>query len=90
MKNTKGRTGVLIFLVLEDRQFCVLADEGIHTLVGQDPWTGIATTLSGKFREGAFTDGLIQAVREVGEILAKHVPRKPDDTNELPDTVGLR
>ncbi len=90
MTNTRDRTGVLIFLLLEDRQFCILADEGIHAKVGQDPWTSIATEMARLFRNGAFVDGLRHAVRGVGDILTLHVPRRGDDRNELSDAVGVR
>ena len=89
MMKTRDRTGVLIFLLLEERQFCILADEGIHALVGQDPWTHIAAEMGRSFKEASFVEGVQYAVREVGKILQTHVPRRKDDTNELSDTVGV-
>ena len=88
MTDTRDRTGVLIFLLLEEKQFCILADEGIHAKVGQDPWTNIASEMTRLFKEGKFVDGVRFAVEEVGSILAAHVPRRRDDTNELTDEVG--
>jgi putative membrane protein len=46
--------------------------------------------MTSAFKNGSFTDGVIDAVRAVGAILKEHVPRRPDDTNELPDTVRVR
>jgi uncharacterized membrane protein len=90
MSKTRDRTGVLIFLLLEDRQFCILADEGIHSRVGQDPWTEIAGEMASSFKKSAFADGLIHAVEGIGSILKAYVPARPDDTNELSDDVGVR
>ena len=90
MMRTRDRSGVLIFLLLEERQFCILADEGIHEKVGQDPWTDIAGSMARSFKEKAFVEGVLYAVREVGAILVRHVPRRGDDTNEISDTVGVR
>ena len=49
----------------------------------------IAEEMSRNFHEGRFRDGIIHGVRRVGEVLAAHVPRRPDDTNELPDKVNV-
>ena len=38
MTKTKERTGILIFLLLEDKKFFILADEGIHTKVEDGTW----------------------------------------------------
>lgn len=90
MTATRDRTGVLLFLLIEDREFCIFADEGIHGKVSQDTWTGIAEVLGGRFARRQFRDGVIDAVNAVGEVLRHHVPRRPDDRNELPNTVEVR
>ncbi len=90
MAQTAGRTGVLIFLLLEDRQFCIFADEGIHAKVGPDVWTEIASQLSATLHEGKVGDGLVAAVLRVGELLVAHVPRRSDDRNELSNAVSVR
>ena len=39
------------------------------------------------FKAENFTDAVVHAVNEVGELLAAHFPRQPDDRNELTDAV---
>ena len=34
-------------------------------------------------REGRAEEGLVEAIRECGELLAAHFPPRPDDTDEL-------
>jgi uncharacterized membrane protein len=87
MTATRDRTGVLLFLLLEDRELCIMADDGIHERVESDTWTRIAGALSDRLARDQFVDGLVDAVREVGDVLARHVPRRPDDRNELPNVV---
>ena len=41
------------------------------------------------FRQERPRDGLLHAVGEVGTVLRRHFPRRPDDVNELPDRVSL-
>ncbi|MFO1487863.1 MAG: hypothetical protein U1F65_05240 [Verrucomicrobiota bacterium] len=43
--------------------------------------------MTGYFKRGDFTDGLVHGVSKAGELLARHFPRRPNDRNELPDAV---
>jgi uncharacterized membrane protein len=90
MAKTKDRTGVLIFLLLEDKKFFILADEGIHKKVEDGAWTKIAAEMSVHFSQNNFRHGIIHGVQAVGETLSKYFPRKSDDTNELPNEVTVR
>src|ERR1051325_11525078 len=38
MDHTKERNGVLVYLAYKDRQFAILADQGIHQKVGDAFW----------------------------------------------------
>ena len=39
------------------------------------------------FRRGDFTDGLLEGIAKVGDVLALHFPTRPGAGNELPDEV---
>jgi len=41
------------------------------------------------FRRQRPREGLVHAVGEVGAVLRRHFPRRPDDVNELPDRVSI-
>ncbi len=90
VSNTRNRNGVLIFILLEDRELEVLADEHIHKKVDPSVWQNIADDLVGHFKQQRFKEGILRAVEEVGKILELHYPRKADDTNELTNAVGVR
>ena len=88
MTKTRLRNGVLFFIVPARKRFVVLGDEGIHAKVGQEFWDGIAAKMSGHFRKGEFTEGLVAGIGAAGEGLSIHFPYDPAaDVNELPDTV---
>ncbi len=89
MRNTAERNGVLIFLVPSRRRFAVLGDTGIHEKVGQEFWEAVAEAMSGKFRKGDFTTGLVLGIEEIGRRLKEHFPHRPDDVDELPDEVDF-
>ena len=90
MKKTRDKTGILLFILLEAREFYVLADDGIHSIVGDSAWEGIKDILLHYFKDGAFSHGIAAAVREMGKILSPHFPIKPDDTNEISNRVIVR
>jgi len=39
------------------------------------------------FQNEKFSDALVEAIKEVGSVLARHFPKTVRDTNELPDDV---
>ena len=90
MKKTRDKTGTLLFILLEAREFYVLADDGIHSIVGDSAWEGIKDLLLQYFKDGDFSRGIVAAVREMGKILSPHFPIKPDDTNEISNRVIVR
>jgi uncharacterized membrane protein len=45
--------------------------------------------MAAKFAKKEFRQGLLDAIRSVGEHLAKHFPAKPGDKNELSDEVDI-
>jgi len=90
MTKTKHRNGVLLFVLLEHRELFVLADEQIHGKVDAQTWQHIADNTASRFSRKEFRDGLIDAVTQVGGILAQHFPHEKRDRDELPDEVDVR
>jgi uncharacterized membrane protein len=86
---TRDKTGILIFILLESRQFYILADKGINEKVETAAWDSIKNEMQKMFLKGNFCNGVIYGVEEVGKILAIHFPIKPDDTNEISNRVVI-
>ena len=84
---TKKNTGVLFFLSLLERKVWVLADKGIYEKMDQETLNRFAHEVSGGIKEGRACEALSQAVQEIGELLSRHFPITPDDTDELPNAV---
>ena len=87
---TRNRNGVLLLIAPARRQVVVLGDEAIHAQVGDAFWTELAAQVSARFREGRFTDGVVEAVDAIGEALARHFPTGAEaagNPNELPDAI---
>jgi uncharacterized membrane protein len=89
MSETRDRTGILIYVLLGERKFYILADEGINKKVEQATWDRVRNDIQDAFRQGKYTEGLLKGIEDVGNILSEHFPIKPDDTNELSNRVVM-
>ena len=89
MHETAERNGVLLYLAVESRKLAIVGDEAIHARVGDQYWTAVRDAMVERLRRGEAREALIQAVGDVGGILQKFFPRRPDDRNELSDQVSL-
>ena len=89
MTKTALRNGVLLFIASEERSFVILGDKGIDEKVPPGFWDEIAAKLTIRFRNGEFTDGIVEAITAAGEQLKAYFPRADDDVNELPDDIDV-
>lgn len=87
MDKTRDKTGILIYILLKERQFYILADEGINEKVSQETWNEVRNEMQHKFKDGYFSEGVLYGIEKVGNILSEYFPIKPDDTNELSNRV---
>ena len=88
MQKTAARNAVLIFVAPRAHQFAVVGDEGIHQKCGDQLWHSVVEKMRAHFRNARFSDAIVDAIQDVGQVLAEHFPRKPGDANELPDAVA--
>jgi putative membrane protein len=90
LTRTAGRTGVLLFVALLERRVVVLADEGIHQVLGPDEsWQEVVELATAGLRSDRAVEGLAAAIRRCGEILRAHLPAAPRHVNELPNAIVL-
>jgi putative membrane protein len=82
-----GRTGVLIFASLNDRQVEIVAEKAIHDAVGDKVWDAAARALVQGMRRRNPGQGFMDAITLCGDALAEHFPSSgPHDhrsTDEL-------
>jgi uncharacterized membrane protein len=88
MHRTAARNGVLIYVSIEDRKLAVLCDVGLDAHIPALFWTQRCADLGAHLHAGRAREGLLAAVRDVGEALRRTFPRSPDDRNELQDDVS--
>ena len=89
MDKTKAKTGVLIYLLLSDKKFQIIGDEGINKKVSKEFWDVLAMKTAEHFKQSKFVEGICHAIDEVGTVLKKEFPMQKGDTNELSDEVVI-
>ena len=89
MHRTAERHGVLIYAAVKTRKLAIVGDEGIHTRVGDAYWQRLVDGMLDHLRASRPRDGFVQILSELGEVLGRHFPRRPDDANELTNEVSI-
>jgi putative membrane protein len=82
---TLGRTGVLLYLSLKEHRADIVADEAIAAKVTPEIWGNAMAGLIERVRVGKPGEGMAEAVRQMGIVLAEHFPKGDENPNELPD-----
>jgi len=86
--DTRDRTGILLFVSLREHRIEVLGDSGINEQVEPDDWAEVVTRIQRGIQNDNLTAGLVEAIEMCGQLLErKGVEIRPDDENELTDTV---
>jgi uncharacterized membrane protein len=89
MTKTALRNGVLLFIACEEQRFVILGDHGIDEKVPAGFWDEIAAKLTIRFKEGQFTDGIVDAIHSAGEELRHYFPRSEGDLDELANEINI-
>ncbi len=83
--DTEHNIGVLIYLLLADRDVEIVADRGIHAEVGSKEWEQICRTMEAAFKQGHFEAGVVSGIEALTQHLVKYFPATGAGQNELPD-----
>lgn len=83
--DTAHNNGVLIYLLLADRNVEIVADRGIDAKVGAAGWETICRAMEADFRAGHFEAGVIKGIDAVSREIAQYFPPGGQHRNELPD-----
>lgn len=83
--DTEHNNGVLIYFLLADRDFEIVADRGIDAHVGAAGWEAICRGMEERIRAGEFERAAIGGIEAVGEHLRAHFPREGGPPGSLPD-----
>ena len=83
--DTEHNSGVLVYLLLVDRDIEIIVDRGIAARVDASAWEGVAKMMEAAFRQGEFERGVLEGIRQISTLLAAHFPPGKRNPDELPD-----
>ncbi|WP_324778711.1 TPM domain-containing protein [Thiobacillus sedimenti] len=83
--DTAHNSGVLVYLLLADRDIEIVADRGIAARVEASAWEGVARAMEAHFRRGEFAHGALEGIGQISALLAAHFPPSGHNVDELPD-----
>ena len=81
--DTEHNNGVLIYLLLADRDVEIVADRGIDRQVGHDGWEAICREMELLFRKGQFEAGVLHGIADISAHLEKYFPQNGASKNEV-------
>lgn len=86
-RRTAGHEGVLLYLSLDEQRAEIVADAAVHARVAPERWGKAMAALLDQIRADRAAEGLVDAVAEIGGVLAQVLPKTADNANELPNRV---
>lgn len=82
--DTEHNDGVLLYVLLADRDVEIVADRGLSDRVSQADWERICREMEALFRAGRQEEALLQGAAEIGKVLEDAYPGEKN-TNQLSD-----
>ncbi len=81
--DTAHNSGVLIYLLLSERDIEIVADRGVLSAVSDKDFAEMITTIERHSKKGAFAEGIVKTVQSLTEKLALIAPKGTADKNEI-------
>jgi uncharacterized membrane protein len=87
--DTELRNGVLIYVLVADRDVEIVADRAAAAQVAPGDWEAACRVMESHFRSGRFAEGSLAGVAAVGGLLEREFPSRSGDRDELPNQPTL-
>lgn len=81
--DTELNNGVLLYLLLADKDIEIVADRGVMRRADPTIWQKICSEIESCFRNRQFEQGVLTGIRLIGEQLAAHYPGDGGARSEL-------
>ncbi|MCA7992300.1 TPM domain-containing protein [Burkholderia cepacia] len=88
--DTEHNNGILIYLLLADRDVEIVVDRGIHARVDSREWEAICQAMEAHFQQGDYRSGVLHGIEQVTVLLQKHFPLQDprrDDLSSAPAVI---
>lgn len=85
--STTGRTGILLYVSVLEREAAFVVDLGVEALAATDAWKKAAGEIQEAVRQGADGVAVAALLRELAALLSPVLERSADDVDELANEV---
>jgi uncharacterized membrane protein len=87
--DTEHNNGVLVYVLLADRDVEIVADRGYNGRVSAQEWAEACGAMEAAFRDRRYQAGALDGIRRVGDLVAREFPaaegeRNPDELSNRP------
>ena len=87
--DTAENNGVLLYVLLAERNIEIVADRGFTEHVPAAEWEGICAGMEAAFAADQYEAGTLAALERIGAIAHRCFPSSGNNPNELPDRTVL-
>jgi putative membrane protein len=84
---TAGRTGILLYVSVLEREAALVVDVGVEALAAMDGWKTAVGEIERAVRNKEDGVAVAARLRGLSTLLSSALVRGADDVNELPDEV---
>lgn len=89
VSSTRDRSGLLVYFSEREGEMVVLPDYGIQSKVSDSVWNNLKQTSAKTRQQAAWVSESLEVLLTIKSDLDLALPRKSDDTNELPNAPQL-
>jgi uncharacterized membrane protein len=87
--DTEASNGVLVYLLLAERDIEIVADRGYADKVTAEEWESICREMETEFRAGRFESGALKAIERIDALLREHFPLSGANPNEIDNALKI-
>lgn len=87
--DTELNAGVLIYVLMADRDVEIVADRAAAARIPRTDWESVCRVMEERFRAGRFQEGAVCGVAAAGALLERHFPARATERDELPNQPSL-
>ena len=81
--DTAHNSGVLIYLLLSERDIEIVADRGVASAISDEDFKKLVSIIELQSKRGAMVDGVIETIGALSDRLSQVAPKGTGDINEI-------
>jgi uncharacterized membrane protein len=87
--DTEANNGVLLYLLLADRDVEIVADRGFNAAVPREDWEQVCRAMEAELRAGRYEAGALEGLRRIAVLMARPFPPRARRPDELSNRAAL-